>query len=778
MNTQPNPPFKISARYLGPVFELEAELTKHAQNLIFARNGTGKSFLSRAFRYLDLYQQGNDISEAAFNLVSEEASDGKGDLSLFRGTDALGQLSLEKQSATADATVSDTTIFHVFSQDYVSAELHEREYRVDGEIENEIAVDSDNIKIKEFTENVRAVQENYKTEHAKLIKTFNNQKSEQLNKKAAINKQLKDYRELVLTAILQAHSAKPDKPEKGLSELVKDLDTLKSIPSEPNYPSNVQALAIDQFDIAEVRDQLARVTSPSSVSSEIKAKIDSHHEFIKTGAELVKENNLVECPFCEQSITGSDPKIVIDTYIKYFEDEEENHKSALDDILRKSATIQSNLINTKLALAEQRTLYDKLKALIPSQREQTLQSSNQALDDLEQVFSDIDKVIKQKKTSLESTLFAPTADLGQRVLALGKIIDSNNNLSEKLRRAIEKADDERKTLQRRACHTFGIEFLHNNWKDIEALQSLADRLKTERQQLTDLERSGPFMKARERVADTFDILLKEFFGKRYVFDKDSFALKRGDNEMTRGPHRTLSEGEKTAIAFCYFIAAMHRKVVTSSDYKKLFLVFDDPVNSMSYDYVFAIAQTLKHLNISEQGEVSVNPTNLSGNKSTRPNLLVLTHSSYFFNVARANAVIKPEATFSLSKLGEKHDLRRLKDYIAPFEQQLEHVYRVANGGKPDHSTGNCIRSVLEAVGRFCRPDKTQSVQEFITFLAGEDGFKIRGILIQSMCHGSYYDETPTPEDISLACKEAMKVVERYAKGHIELLKKSDAASAN
>lgn len=780
MNTQPNSPFKISARYLGPVLRLDAELTKHAQNLIFARNGTGKSFLSRAFRYLDLHQQGDDISKAAFNLVSDESADGKGSLSFFHGTDALGMLSLEKKDDKVNATVSDTTIFHVFSEDYVSAELREREYRVDGEIENEIAVDHDNIKLKEFTENVKAAQKNHETAHAKLNKAFEDQKLMQLNKKAAINKQLKDYKDLNLTALLQTYSTKPDKPEISLSERLKDLDTLKSIPSEPDFPLPVQASLVDQLDVAEVAKQLIRVTSPSSVSSEIKAKIDMHHEFIKTGAELVKKHNLPACPFCEQSITSSNPKTIIDAYIEYFEDEEEKHKSALRNVLQRSAVIQTTLKNTRLALAEQRTRYDWLKAFIPSKKGKSLQSPDQTLDDLAQMLANIDKVIQQKMTSLslESALPVPTTDLGRRVLALRNIIDTNNVLSENLNTAIGRADSERKALQRKTCHTFGIEFLHDNWKDIEDLQSRTNKLKTEQKQLIELEKSGPSKKARERVADTFDILLKQFFGERYVFDKDSFALRRGDKVMARGPHRTLSDGEKTAIAFCYFIAAVHRKVAASSDYQKLFLVFDDPVTSMSYDYVFYIAQTLKNLNISKQGDVSVNPSKIDGSKNTRPNLLVLTHSSYFFNVARANSVIKPDATFSLGSIDKGHDLRPLKEYVAPFKQQLEEVYWVANGREPDHSTGNCIRSVLEAVGRFCRPDKTTSLQEFITFLASEDGIEVQSTLVNSMCHGTYYDESPTPEDITLACKEAMSVVKRYAKGHIELLKKSDKAASS
>lgn len=780
MNTQPNPPFKISARYLGPVFELEAELTKHAQNLIFARNGTGKSFLSRAFRYLDLHQQGGDISKAAFNLVSDESADGKGSLNFLRGTDTLGRLSLEKKNDTVNATVSDTTIFHVFSEDYVSKELREREYKVDGEIENEIAIDSDNIKLKEFTENVEAAQKNYKTKHAELTKEFEDQKLGQLSKKAAINRRLGNYKELHLTALLQAYSAKPDKPEKSLSELVKDLDALKSIPSEPTFPLLVQAPAGDQLDVEEVSKQLARVTSPSSISSTIKAKIDKNHDFFETGAELVKKHDWAACPFCDQSITAADPKTVIDAYIEYFEDEEEKHKSALRDVFPRSTEIQEDLIKAKLDLAEQRTRYDKLKALIPSQKELSLQSPDQALDNVEQVIADLNIVVKKKMTSLETALPTPTADLGQRLSVLRNIIDTNNDLSESLKTAVERADDERKALQRKACHAFGIEFLHDNWKDIEDLQSLADKLEYEQKRLTDLENAGPSKKARERVADTFDILLKQFFGERYVFDKDSFALKRGGKVMVRGPHRTLSDGEKTAIAFCYFIAAVHRRVAKDSDYQKLFLVFDDPVTSMSYDYVFSIAQTLRNLNISKQGQVSVDPSKIDRNKSPRPKLLVLTHSSYFFNVARANAVVQWEATFSLSlnNVGTMHDLSPLKEYVAPFEQQLEHVYQVANGKKPDHSTGNCIRSVLEAVGRFCRPDKTTSMQKFIGFLSNEDDIKIQSTLINSLCHGTYYDETPTREDITDACKDAISVVERYAKGHIELLKKSDKAATS
>jgi wobble nucleotide-excising tRNase len=242
--------------------------------------------------------------------------------------------------------------------------------------------------------------------------------------------------------------------------------------------------------------------------------------------------------------------------------------------------------------------------------------------------------------------------------------------------------------------------------------------------------------------------------------------------MTRGPHRTLSDGEKTAIAFCYFVACVHRKVEANSDYRKLFLVFDDPVTSMSYDFVFSIAQTLKNLNISDQGEVSINPGQIDGNKYLRPELLILTHSSYFFNICLTNRIVdeRKGAAFALHPDANNHKLVRLKEYVAPFKEQLRDVCDIANGRDPDHRTANSVRSVLEAIGRFCRPDKTESLSTFVQHLAGDEGIAIKSVLINSLCHGTYYEETPVPGDLKLACEETIVVVERFAVGQLELLK--------
>lgn len=771
MTSAPKPPFVISARFLGPVFSLDGELTKKAQNLIFARNGVGKSFLSRAFRYLDLQGQGKAIDDAAKNLVSDESSDGKGVFSFARGTNSMGTLALEKTGDVVTANVGDA-IFHVFSEDFVQDELRERQYKIDGEIENQIAVDSENIKAKDAQDSLTKAQEDEQAAEAALRDKFEKERHSELVEKAGINKRLKDYKELSLGRLLERYTEKQLPPKPTFADILKDLDALKSIPSDPVYPEDVGLVPSDDIDLKATKNSFGKITSLSSVSEGIKKKIDEHHEFYATGAKIVQDEHRESCPFCEQGITAGDPKAIIDAYVDYFSDEEEKHKNELRGFFRALLAKESALKETENQLARQKSRFDTLKRFVPSKKDVELGDGEKELTDVRDAITAIKELIQKKADALAVALSMPDINLSAGIRAINKVITDNNTKVQVLSQAVEKSDEERRELQRKACTAFEAEFSISNWTDVEALRSLRKATIAEAATLAALEKSSPSTDARVRVAETFELLLKEFFADKYVFDKDKFVLKRGVHQMTREIHRTLSDGEKTVIAFCYFVACVHKKVEINSDYKKLFLVFDDPVTSMSYDFVFSIAQTLKNLNISNQGEVSVNSGRIDGNKYVRPELLILTHSSYFFNICLTNRIVdeKAGAAFALHLEAGTHKLVRLNKYITPFHEQLRDVHDVANGRDPDHTTANAIRSVLEAVGRFCRPDKSKSLSTFVQYLAGDEGITVKSVLINSLCHGTYYEETPLPDDLILACKETIVVVERFAVGQLEIIK--------
>lgn len=106
MSTSTKPNLHIKAYALGPIASLDAPLSKFSQNLVYARNGTGKSFLTRAFRYLEIHGQGHALSDAAINLVSEESQNGTGSFLLSQGSTTLGSLSLNLITSQTTADIN------------------------------------------------------------------------------------------------------------------------------------------------------------------------------------------------------------------------------------------------------------------------------------------------------------------------------------------------------------------------------------------------------------------------------------------------------------------------------------------------------------------------------------------------------------------------------------------------------------------------------------------------------------------------------------------------
>lgn len=772
MNTPENSKFKIEAQHLGPIISLKGNLSERSQNLIFARNGTGKSFLSRAFRYLDMHGQGEDedLNRAAFNLVSDESKTEKGSFTISR-EGILGKLNLDKNE-TDPVVDRPETIFHVFSDDFVQEELRKKEYKPDGNILSQILVGNATIELENAQNAITDARKAVETATDKLRGEFEAKKKSMLIKTAGVSTILKAYRNLEFEEMLNKFPAGPPSPKEAFTDILLEIGKIKNIPKDPTYPQDVNTIEINDIDLSALEESLKKLTSPSSVAEAIKKKISKHPDFYKIGAGIVDIVKDKTCLFCEQDITEPKPKSVIEGYIQYFADEENIHKAELQDFDKALKKIDEALSKNAPSLDTQQSRYDALKICISSAKDINLVDTAVEIQAVKSAITALKKILAHKSEHLAVALFPPEAKLSEAITALNKIINKNNAKAAALKTAIEKPDNERKKLQGDACAVFERQFAIDMWNEItvqRALKAVESEAKYEHERLSK-STSEP---VRERVASTFEALLLEFFGKKYTFDKENFTLKRGDRKMARGNHRTLSDGEKTAIAFCYFIACIHRKVSSDSDYEKLFLIFDDPVTSMSYDFVFKIAQTFKTLSISTHGDISLNPKSIDGNKCWRPKCLVLTHSSHFFNICVANRVVKDGAAFTLYSDGNTHKIENInKHYIAPFQEQLRDVYKVAHGnGVPDHTTGNSIRSVLEAVGRFCYPNVSDGLSNFLAHLHDQKSIKINSTLINTANHGSYSEEQPPSHvDFKHACEDTIEVVKKFAPGQIEILK--------
>ena len=772
MNQQNNEALRLSATSLGPVASLDATLSKFAQNLIYARNGTGKSFLTRALRYLDIQAQGGDVSEAAFNLVSEEAADSRGSFALSRGATSYGTLSLHFANNQVAANSHDR-IFHVFSDDFVHTELRQQNYELDGNIENQIQLDQTNIDTKEVEQRLNAARENASEKSRVLQGVLETAKTEELVGKALIRRQLSEFAMLKIDGVLSAR-AQPELPERSFKAIVSDLDALRSVPAEPDYPLSIATVTIPSDRLKDIERLVTKITSPSSVSEDIKALLSSNPDFFETGLHLLANEGNDDCPFCKQSIAHPPASNRIELYLAYFADAEGKHKKELRGAWSDAKVLRVAVNDRVASIAREILKFEGLRKLIPSQKSVVLPEFSEVARLLDAALDDLMATIAAKGSTPNVAISMPSTDVVALLARFNELTADLNQKFDDISLAIKQSDNERKRLQREACASFELEFIHSHWAEIDTIYSLYQDIALAQTELDALKKSQLSASVKVRVSDTFEALIACFFGKKYSFDRTEFVLKRDDKKMARGASRTLSDGEKTAIAFCYFIACVHKKVKSTSDYARLYLVFDDPITSMSYDFVFTIAQTLKNMSISTAGDISINPADIA--KGKRPDLLVFTHSSYFYNICVTNRVVKDGAAFFLHQSGNQHKLSRRDQYVAPFEQHLREIVDVHNGQDPSHTTGNAVRCILEAIGRFCHPDKA-SLTDFITYLAGDGGFEVKSVLINNLSHGTYYDETPSPDELREACTETIKIVDRYAKGQLEVVRLLSGATA-
>lgn len=765
MNTQAaqKPTLKVRAGHIGPIMSLDGKLSDNKQNLIFARNGTGKSFLARALRLLDENAlEGVEAEDIPELLVSEEATSGQGTFGLYEDSICIGGLGLNRTGKQVTFTTP-KYIFHVFSEDYVNLHLRQKEFEFDGEITHEIIVGKENLTLDAKETEKTSKQTALGKNREKLDQEFASQK-QKLQSDFQINAALGSFRSLSTDVYFEQAPFAQGELEKALSALLADYNKFKTLPSDPRLPVGPVPDGLG-VDFGEISDALSRVTSPSSVADDVKKKIAEDPDFFRSGLEL-KTQHEDTCPFCTQTLAEA-ANHAISKYQEYFVDAEAKEKDVLAALLSSIDVAQGKVESWRTQHLKAKTEFDELKAFFPSVQTKVVEDLGPDLDALEETLVSMREALKEKQKNLALPPALQIQNFADNFDKLVKKGERNGQLYAEITNLVGNSRSERLGLQNAACGAFLKEFATSKDSDVTTIRQSKQEIRDLENAISELRRTqGDKADARTRVSETFTLLLKRFFGEKYTFDPDTFKVLREKKSMARGGDRTLSDGEKSVMAFCYFLAQSHLKVASNEDYARLYFVFDDPVTSMSFDYVYAIVQTLKLLRISAAGEVDFNPK--SGNP--RPRMLVLTHNNYFYNVASSNNAIPKSGLFQLVPGAAQHTLASQKGFATPHQQQLKHVFDVSEGrSAPDFMTPNSIRSVVESMWKFCRPD-LNDFGKFYEFLIDECEIELKSVLINDLSHGGKFDDPPhKAEDIVEASREAILVVERFAQGQLKHL---------
>lgn len=121
-----------------------------------------------------------------------------------------------------------------------------------------------------------------------------------------------------------------------------------------------------------------------------------------------------------------------------------------------------------------------------------------------------------------------------------------------------------------------------------------------------------------------DGYLKIFLNRddiQIAIEKEKFILKRGEN-----PANNLSEGEKTAIAFAYFLTEL-KSMKQEDKLKDTIIFFDDPISSLDSNHIFQVRSLIQHF---------------FKDKNDYLQLFISTHNFEFFSVMLDSKLFKNE----------------------------------------------------------------------------------------------------------------------------------------
>lgn len=281
--------------------------------------------------------------------------------------------------------------------------------------------------------------------------------------------------------------------------------------------------------------------------------------------------------------------------------------------------------------------------------------------------------------------------------------------------------------------------------------------------------------------------LEEFFGRKEIllelddFKKGYIIKREGDVA------NNLSEGEKNAIAFSYFIVKTQEKGFKINEE---IIIIDDPVSSFDLNFIYHCFSLIK--NCFENAE----------------QLFILTHNFEFFNLVKDWFCIKNRKVESKNK-GAMNDLdkkpipcefymienviengkrcasivpleKTLKNFKSEYHFLFSKLNQFITNGMPDYADfytiGNIARRFLEIYINFKIPT-TGDLKSRIDQLNTKNVSKIEKDkvyrLIQEFSHGldpASAIEHKDKSEIQNAIRILMKIVEESDKKHFETLK--------
>ncbi len=440
----------------------------------------------------------------------------------------------------------------------------------------------------------------------------------EINNFCEVSKNKFKYQEDALTNL--------EKDFNELDEAMKKFDDLKEMELPKDYQRD-ELKSLFSFDIDKGAGQ---------VSEKIKEHISKvGREFIEKGIKLQKEMPDNACPFCTQKILNG----IIQDYTSYFNKRIEQLNQ---DSLEVSGTLKNilNQWNIKEILQSFERFEPFMEDFLKEKKslENALEQIKALLEELqkevdkkegvknEENFQEIDKKLLEIQENIQQCVGETRRILNQKKEQKKKLEKLKTELKEaRIKKAKHDSYDWQKIKKEAEIKLSVLNRGH------ERLNCLLEKIDNKLKELYDQKRPD---------IETINNYLKVLNLPKYSLNKDYRIVLNSDALENSEAKMILSDGEKTTLAFAYFLARL-KLFYKKEDLKNLVVVIDDPISSLDEQRIYNTTCLVAKINQELARE------KLS-NEKDRAQVFVLTHN-HTFMARLINMVGKHARYFQLER---------------------------------------------------------------------------------------------------------------------------------
>jgi len=430
-------------------------------------------------------------------------------------------------------------------------DLEKQLKRLNEKIEQLKSDKEDKIKEKEKIENEL---EKSLTEKAREIDRINPPYDKRKLKKI-LEKIKNDFRKFCLS-------------ESEAKSLIRSLRTEKK--------EKISKLTLDMIPNS-LTDEIFRMFNKTVISGVIERLKENPqlNNWIKEGLEIHRGKG--KCEFCGSLL----PEDLLERYERHFSGE-------YTEFLEKLNTLKSKIERYKkeadsFQLPDEKRFYPEFESMYQDCKISLKTAMKEYKDSLDKILSLINlKIQNPFKKIIE------TPDLNSQIKQLENGLNEINEIINKHNDKSERHKEEQEKIFNRLEYHYACEFAksYNYFEQREKIDQiqeeineLQDHIRKKENEIREIESQ---LSDISKAANRINSYLRSIFGKDHLViqptEKDKFQILRNGEKAEH-----LSEGEKTAIAFAYFLTRLEDK---ETDISKAIVFIDDPVSSLDSGHLY------------------------------------------------------------------------------------------------------------------------------------------------------------------------------------------------